>query len=292
MADNMDQDNNIIVGIVGGGTGCRVAIATRAGKIIGSGRAGPANPTFSPKKALENVQAAIEMARKDAALDSTDMSRASAFAGLAGVRDDKTAAYISAGLPFDKIQVVEDRVTSVMGALAGQNGSVAPIGTGSFLARRTDAGTQYLGGWGFFLGDDASGAWLGHQLLRQVILSVEGIEKHTDLTRDLLAQYGDDAANIFEFCKSATPADFGKFAPQVVDGAQNGDDVATGLMQSGAKYISKALTALGFQSGEPLCLTGGVGPHYAEYLPPQFNKALIKPKGTALDGALLLAAKQ
>lgn len=290
MAKSMDQTENIIIGIDGGGTGCRVAIANSGGKIIGEGRAGPANPTNNAQNALANLLEAIEQARKSARLTRTDLAKAAAFAGLAGVRDDKTARLIADGLPFENLRVVEDTVTSVTGALAAENGSVAPIGTGSFLARRTKDGTKYLGGWGFMLGDDASGAWLGHQLLRQTVLCVEGVENHTGLTLETLAGYDGDARNIYDFCNRATPAEFGKLAPKIVAGATGGDKTATGLMQAGADYILRALSALGYAEGEALCLSGGLGPHYKTYLPPQYRAAVIKAKGSALDGALLLAA--
>ncbi len=287
----MERSNDIIVGIDGGGTGCRVAIALRGGKIIGRGKAGPANPTKQPQKALENLLAAVQVARLDAGLSASELFDASAFAGVAGVRDDKISAFIAKGLPFNQVQVVEDRVTSVTGALAAENGAVAVIGTGSFLGRTTDGKTQYLGGWGFELGDDASGAWLGHLLLRRVVLSAEGVAPHTDLSREILAKYGGDAGKIYAFCTGAAPADFGELAPRVVDAAAQGDQIATDLMQAGANYIVKALGAVGYRQGEPLCLAGGLGPHYANFLPPQYGDSLIKPKGSALDGALILAAQ-
>ena len=287
----MKRSNNIIVGIDGGGTGCRVAIALQDEKIIGRGKAGPANPTKQPQKALGNLLAAVESARLEAGLSDIDLFNSSAFAGVAGVRDDRVSAFIANGLPFKQVQVVEDRVTSVTGALAGKNGAVAVIGTGSFLARATAGKTQYLGGWGFALGDDASGAWLGHLLLRRVVLSVDGVDPHTDLSREILAEYGGDVGKIYAFSTDATPADFGKLAPMVVGAAAKGDQIATGLMQAGANYIVKALGTIGYRQGEPLCLAGGLGPHYANSLPPQYRDYLIKPKGSALDGALLLAGK-
>ena len=286
----MDANLELIIGIDGGGTGCRVAIARRDGLIIGTGKSGPANPTNKPQAALANINAAIKAAQNDASLDDDQILTAYAYAGLAGVRDRKVAKFIADGLPFHHVQVVEDRVTSVMGALAGGNGSVAPIGTGSFLARSTDQGTQCLGGWGFRLGDQASGAWLGHKLLKQVVLACEGLRDHSDLTQEILTQYNGNADGIYDFANDASPAQFGQLAPQVVDAAAQGDETAITLMQAGADYIIKGLSALGHKPQERLCLTGGLGPHYAQYLPRNYQGNLIKAKGTALDGALLLAA--
>ena len=286
-----DSANTIIIGIDGGGTGCRVAIATGQGLRLGEARGGPANPTFQPQEAVSNILATLDAARLDAAISVETLAEARAYIGLAGIRDAEIAGFVADAMPVKNSRVVEDRITTVTGALAGGDGAVAAIGTGSFLARSKGGETQYIGGWGFRLGDQASGAWLGHKLLRQVVLCVEGVKPHTPLTREVLARYGGNASKVFDFSNGASPAEFGKLAPLVVAGAEIGDQSATALMRSGADYIIHALTALGHQVGEPLCLTGGLGAHYSAFLPPSYSANVIKPKGSALEGALLLAAQ-
>ncbi len=287
----MDQNNAILVGIDGGGTGCRVAIADADRNLLGAAKGGPANPTYTPQEARDNILAAIDAACLDAGLDPAALKTARAFIGLAGIRDANDADFIAGVLPFAQAKVVEDRITTVTGALAGGDGAVAAIGTGSFVARSTGDTTDYIGGWGFRLGDQASGAWLGHNLLKQVILCSEGVEPHSDLTRETLARYDDNAHKVYEFSNGATPAEFGHLAPLVVAAAARGDLIATSLMRDGADYIVKALNTLGYRPDEPLCLTGGLGPHYTEFLPSSFAAHVVEPKGTALDGALLLAAR-
>ncbi len=286
-----DQNSTILVGIDGGGTGCRVAIADADRNILGTAKGGPANPTYTPQEARDNILAAIDAARRDAGLDQEALKSARAFIGLAGIRDQDDARFIAEILPFAQAKVVEDRATTVTGALAGGDGAVAAIGTGSFVARSTGDRTNYVGGWGFRLGDQASGAWLGHNLLKQVILCADGVDPHSDLTRETLAKYNNNPHTVYEFSNGATPAEFGELAPLVVTAANKGDPVATGLMREGADYIVKALNTLGYRPDEPLCLTGGLGPHYANFLPASFAGQVVMPKGSALDGALLLASR-
>jgi glucosamine kinase len=286
-----DQNRTILVGIDGGGTGCRVAIADADRNILGAAKGGPANPTYTPQEARDNILAAIDAARLDAGLDQAAINSARAYIGLAGIRNDADAEFIAEILPFAQAKVVEDRATTVTGALAGGDGAVAAIGTGSFVARTKGGDTGYLGGWGFRLGDQASGAWLGNKLLQRVILCTEGIEVHSDLTRETLARYDNDPYAIYEFSNAATPAEFGELAPLVVKAANKGDPTATTMMREGADYIVKALNTLGYRPDEPLCLTGGLGPHYANFLPASFAAQVVWPKGTALDGALLLASR-
>lgn len=258
---------------------------------MGTAKGGPANPTFMPQEAISNIIAAVEAARLDAGLDTETVAAASLFAGLAGVRDDEISAFVASALPVKQATVVEDRITTVTGALTGGDGAVAAIGTGSFIAHTTAGDTQYIGGWGFRLGDQASGAWLGHQLLRQVILCVENLEHHTPLTQAALSHFNGDANAVFDFANTAAPADFGKLAPLVIDALTDDDTTAITLMKTGADYITKSLTALKYRAETPLCLVGGLGPHYASFLSPSLSEKIIQAKGTALDGALLLAAK-
>ena len=61
-------------------------------------------------------------------------------------------------------------------------------------------------------------------------------------------------------------------------------------MAEGADYIRRALRSLGWHAVEAFCLTGGIGASYAAYLPADIVAALRVPLGTALDGALAMAA--
>ena len=73
-----------------------------------------------------------------------------------------------------------------------------------------------------------------------------------------------------------------------MEAAKAGDSAGLSLMWQGATFLRFALDGLGHRAGEPLCLTGGVGVHYAPYLD---DLTLIAPKGSALDGALALARR-
>lgn len=280
-----------LIGIDGGGTSSRVAIASADGKILGSAKGGPSNVRSDFDGALKNVTDEIHAALQEAQLDVSILKTARAHGGFAGVHNDDIAARFAAALPIENIKVSEDRTTTLTGALGEDDGAVAAIGTGSFLGHTKRGHTRYVGGWGFNLGDQASGAWLGKQLLRAVLLTAEGIDSPSALTREVLAEFDDDPRAIHDFALTATPADFAKFAPDIVAAAKSKDNAAKRLMATGAAYISKSLIALKFLGQSPLCLVGGVGPHYADYLLPQFKNAVTPPKGTALDGALFLAAK-
>ena len=52
------------------------------------------------------------------------------------------------------------------------------------------------------------------------------------------------------------------------------------------------LAALGHDPADTLCLLGGLGPAYARWLDPALAPALRAPRGSSLDGALILAQRR
>lgn len=282
----MIDHKQIYVGVDGGGTGCRAVIGT-ANQVLGEGRGGSANVTSDPNSAIRSVLGAIDNACAAAGLH--DLSNAHAHIGLAGVLTAQQAGSVRAAMPFGAASITDDRPTTLAGALGSNDGIVAAIGTGSFIGSRRGADFRYIGGWGLALGDEASAAWLGRSALSETLLACDGMQDETDLTKTVFDKFGDDANAIVDFATTATPADFGAFAPFVTDAGKTDDSIATRLMKDGGLYIELAFACLKPRKGEPFCLTGGLGPSYAPFLSPAAQEWLRPGEGSALDGALTLA---
>ncbi len=290
----MESTDSIIIGVDGGGTACKAALCLGADAARFELRGGPANVSDFDA-AILSISSTLTALAQSAGLGMADLEGASAHLGLAGVMSPalavRVAVAVKAAVPLGRITVTDDQPTTVSGALGSGNGVVAAIGTGSFIGRQSGGAVRVLGGWGFLLGDQASGAYLGQRLLRAVMLAVDGIAPASDLTASVLAQFADDPARIVAFAVRAVPADFAALAPMVLKAALTGDPLAVTLMQGGADYIAKVATTLGWMEGEPLCLTGGIGPAYQPWLPSVMGGAVVAPRGSALDGALALAAR-
>ncbi len=283
----MVQTAPLLIGVDGGGTSCRASLRMGPDGPRHDVRLGAANVSTDFEAALTTINAALAQLALLANVAPSAMAGACVHLGLAGVMNDAIAARVAAALPFPSATVTDDRPTTIAGALGEGDGAVAAIGTGSFVGRQVAGRISGVGGWGFYIGDQASGAWLLRRCLEQVMLAVDGFTPHTDLTRAILRDHGGDPGQIVQFSLISQPADYARFARDVVVAGDAGDPLGVQLMQDGAAYIRAALTVIGWQTGEPLCLTGGLGPAYARWL----NIETIAPKGTALDGALALAAR-
>lgn len=283
----MMQLEPLLIGIDGGGTSCRASLLVGATLARYDVVLGPANVSTDFAAALTTIHTALVDLASLANLSSDDIATAFGHLGLAGVMSTAIANRVAAALPFRHVTVTDDRPTTIAGALGEQDGVVAAIGTGSFIGRQVAGTIHGVGGWGFYIGDQASGAWLLRRCLEEVMLCVDGFAPHTDLTRAILRDHGDDPGQIVLFSLGAQPSDYARLARKVVSAAQSGDPLGARLMKEGADYIRQALQVLGWQPGELLCLTGGLGPAYAQWLGIETAMA----KGTALDGALALAAR-
>ncbi|ABG31350.1 N-acetylglucosamine kinase [Roseobacter denitrificans] len=278
-----------LLGVDGGGTGCRVAISDTCGRRIGGASGGPANFATDPDSALRNILTALDAAASDAGLASGWSEACVAHVGLAGIMEPSDAERVESALPFTQITVSDDRETSVAGALGPQDGVLMAIGTGTIVAAQSQGSTRYFGGWGMALADQASGGWLGQRALRQTVLALDGLQAHSAMTKNLLDLFDNDPNQIVQFSKHAEPGDYAGFAPMIIDAARMQDDNAQALMQRGAAYLNACIKAADLAETAALCLSGGVGPHYADYLDPRCQNRLQAPKGSALDGALMLA---
>lgn len=276
-----------ILGVDGGGTSCRIGVSID-GKIT-QVHTGTANVSTNFDAAISTISQGLSDLAQKAGVARSVLTDAQAHLGLAGVMTPEMGQRVSSALSLTRAEVADDRITTLTGALGGAHGAVAGIGTGSFLARHSHAGMQLMGGYGFSLGDDASGAWLGHNLLRHCLLVLDGLAPNSPLSHQVLDQFSHQPKGLIDFAQHADPASFGAFAPQVMAAARAGDVTGVALANRGVAYITDALTALGWAPGEPLCLTGGLGPHYAPFFPDAVALALVDPQGSGLDGALLLA---
>jgi glucosamine kinase len=289
---------DLVIGIDGGGSRCRAAVAGRDGEILGRGEAGPANVSSDFAGALASLAGAVAAALASAGRVAREV--AAVHAGLAGVMRPADAARIAEALPglalgghvpAAGVAVTDDRPTSVAGALAGRDGALAAVGTGSFVALARGGGLRCVGGWGAVAGDQASGARLGRGLLERTLLWHDGLAPGTPLLAATLAGFGGDPVALVEFAAAARPAELAALAPGVAEAAGAGDGAGLALMREGAAYLECALDALGLGPDEVLCLGGGLGPRYAAHLRDDLRARLAAPAGDALAGAVRLAAE-
>jgi glucosamine kinase len=280
----------LILGIDGGGTGCRAAVAKPGGVILGRGQGGPANIRTDLDGAAANILAATGAALSAAGLGEEAQSRLVAVLGLAGANVGGFAAAIRARLPFARAQVENDGTIALEGAIGPGDGAIGIVGTGSVFVARSGGAVRQVGGWGFELGDQGSGAWLGRLLLEEALLAHDGLRPAGALAAEVLAELGGPAAAV-GFAMTARPVDYGAFAPRIVAAAGAGDAHAGDLLDRAAGRVKAALAALDPGGRLPVALLGGLAVHVGARLTGPLRARLVAPRGDALSGAVAMAER-
>lgn len=194
------------------------------------------------------------------------------YAGSGGIDTEEDAAALAAliqpHVPGAKVTVVHD--SRLLLAAGGADTGVAVIaGTGSAAwGRNADGGEARAGGWGYLLGDEGSGYWLGREAVRHSLRRMNQGLQPDRLTDSLLQACGIDHPNrlIALFHSPDTGRRFwAQQARLVVEAAAAGHPESRALLdQAGADLAALALEVLG-QLGirGPVILGGGLGMHVA-----------------------------
>src|SRR5258708_2650561 len=294
-ASGIDREDNrsaspLFIGVDGGGSGCRARIADQQGNMLGQGKAAPAALRFGIDRSLAAVESACGAAAAGAGLPVAELRQMDAVIGLAGVgRKGLLEALIARPHPFRSVRYVNDATIACLGAHRGSDGGVVIIGTGSVALALINRREIRIGGYGFPVSDEGSGAALGLGSLRVALKAYDGRISKTPLASEMMRRFRDDPLEVIAWMDDATATDFAKFAPLVLDFAEQGDVAALEIVREAAQEIDGLANRL-FQCGTPrVALLGGLAQRMQSFLAPDVQARLVPSMGDAIDGALLLA---
>jgi N-acetylglucosamine kinase len=172
-----------VLGIDAGGTKTVCLLADQTGAILSEGRGGGANLQASGELEVEKVLHEV----MERALGDRDEIRPSAIClGIAGVdrqRDADAIRGIMRRIGFkSRVLVVNDALIALTAGVGDESGLVVIAGTGSIAYGRKGHRAARSGGWGYLLGDEGGGFWIGRAALSAVVRQFDGRGPSTQLT--------------------------------------------------------------------------------------------------------------
>jgi glucosamine kinase len=260
-----------------------------AGRILGQGLAGPANLRWGVDESLRAVQHAAAESLAQAGLQYGDCEIVACLA-LAGASESATAVDdLARSLPFRRTVLTTDAQAACTGAHAGEDGGIVIAGTGSIGWARCDGRELRVGGWGFPVSDEGSGAWIGCEAIRRTLAAVDGVASWTPFLRSVFDHFASDPRRILQWAGTARPQNFAELAPIAVEHAQLGDSEAVALIGRAAHHIDAIAGRLVHLGVRRLAIMGGLADTLRPLLSMETKTNLVEPAGDALSGALLLA---
>jgi N-acetylglucosamine kinase-like BadF-type ATPase len=250
-------------------------VVDSTGRCLGLGIAGSGNPISSgPESVALAVGAAIRQAIATAGVPPDSIAGAAvAMAGSRSVRlaagpehPGITAALSAAGVdaPF----VVESDLLAMFCAGSSDlDGHALVAGTGSAAVRVRDGEIEAVSdGTGWLLGDEGSGFWIGHHVVRAVVADLDGRGPPTALTPLVLAGFDIDHAyesrrsslsRLTEIVYGMRPVELARFAPLAF--TLGDDTAAVAIVEGASRELARTLgTVLDPGIDGPLVLGGSV----------------------------------
>lgn len=169
--------------------------------------------------------------------------------------------------PRANIQLYHDAVTALAGASLAKPGVVVIGGTGAVAYGRLESGAEARSsGWGYVMGDEGSGYWIGVEAIRAACKASDGRGDPTTLLQRIPEHLQMDDLRALHrriYAQGIARSEIAALAAITADAAQDGDAVACQLLQRAGQELAQAALAvivrLGrLEAGLPIYYTGGV----------------------------------
>jgi N-acetylglucosamine kinase-like BadF-type ATPase len=230
-----------VLGIDAGGTKTVCQLADGDGNVLAEARGSGANLQAVGELEVEKVLHSV----MEEAIGDRAIVPAAICLGIAGVDRPDDATIVRAIMKRigykARVLVVNDALVALEAGAPGQPGVVIISGTGSICyGRNAEGEAARSGGWGYVLGDEGSGYWIGRSALRAVLREADKRGPKTLLTQMLLEHFGVGQAQalIHEvYHTNLKPSAIGALARCVQLAFLEGDQAAIGILRAAANEL-------------------------------------------------------
>jgi len=293
MNGSVSRDYRLFIGVDGGGTSCRARIEDESGRYLGAGLAGAATTRLGIDNVMAAVTRASLAAAADAGVDPDALGGMHAGIGLAGIgRKGALDELLRHEHPFRSVVYANDAVIACLGAHGGRDGGIVIAGTGSIGLALLNGVEMRIGGYGFPISDEGSGAEIGLQAIRAALRAHDGRLTSTPLAVDLMARFGNDPYAVVAWSERATATDYASFAPRVFQHAEEGDPLAMQIVTNAARQVGRLVQGLKEFGAPRVSLLGGLAVPLSGWLEADIKHVITPAEHDAMAGAVLLARRQ
>lgn len=235
-----------LMGIDGGGSNLRIVITDLNLMVCAECRAGTVNPSvIGQKETSKIIQETMREAMQQVGLSAVDI--AAVGIGIAGASANHSKDWlievVSGVLPNSIISPSSDIEIALVGAHGKRQGILILAGTGSVaFGVNAEGKSVQAGGWGYLIGDEGSGFWVGREGLRAVAQAEDSRGESTILSEMIfdklaLKQSTELIQWLYGLDKPPVKLIAG-LARVVLEAAEADDSVARKIIDRAAQYLA------------------------------------------------------
>jgi len=255
----------VFLGVDVGGSHTTVVVGDRNAQIVS--RADGPGAAMRPGGAEASAAVIADVARRAAAAADITLPADAAMVGAAGAgreqEQHELAAALIAAQVARRVRVAGDSEISLAAAFGDGPGILLNAGTGSIaFARSPDAHLHRAGGYGWQLGDEGGGYWVGRRALAAAVRTTDDPDESSTLLERLLVALGlrhlDD---LIRWTATATPGQVAALAPHVLNAALEGEAIAQQAVWEAAVELARLVNVLArhFPGTEPIAVATAGG---------------------------------
>ncbi|MBC8183988.1 hypothetical protein H8E88_23075 [candidate division KSB1 bacterium] len=301
-----------VIGVDGGGTKTELVLIDLEGNLVGMEKVGSTN-----YQAVGGERLRDELLEGFSALanaTNVDIDRIDhIFLGLAGAGRQKDQEEIKA--LFDdtvfagKITVDSDAIVALAGAFGTKPGIILIAGTGAIcFGSNQDGNVVRSGGWGYLLGDEGSGFYIGREAIIAALKDYDGRGEKTKLKEELKQRFELDSIDKIIpliYKNEIDRVAIANIAPLVFELAKGGDLISEEIIRKAGfemGLLAKTVAdQLGFSGEETnVALIGSifkqkdmlVNQISKELFEISWNVTIVEPRFQPTFGAALMGLKK
>jgi len=243
--------NQYVVGVDGGGTKTDVVLLDRSGNLIGKARGGASNyQVIGGKRLKEEILGCFSKLLTTTNVAANKIGHV--FLGLAGAGRESDQKEIVALFNdtehAGKISVDSDAVVALSGAFGTAPGIIIISGTGAIcFGKNSEGKVVRSGGWGYLLGDEGSGYFIGREAIIAALKDFDGRGEKTLLRSDLERHF--QLSSIDQIIPAVyqdkiNRAAIADVAPIVFEQANRGDAIAEEIIRQAGRELGNLAKAV------------------------------------------------
>lgn len=243
----MQQAEQLYVAIDGGGSKTDVVLLHRSGRVL--------NRIIGEASNVNDIGMAILEERLSNLLDNllVDYGGREArlkrvYAGMSGggLKENRKQlhALLHKLLPgTEEVRNEGDGLNALAAGLGYRDGMVMIAGTGSIVYIKSEGEIHQVGGWGYMLGDEGSGYYIGAAVLKEALRTIDGRSSSPLIVQLVEDRLGGGLINSIPFIYEKGKAYIAKFAPIAFQAAGQGDSAASAILDEAADELARMAKA-------------------------------------------------